>query len=306
MGRRGIILILFVLGISLALTAVLWPTWNKDEPFVIATASSTRGPVSLIRFDAGEKIPLRPNTPVHNHEIINVPERSEVVLDFPDGGQVKVLENSLVSVEHPDLSTDLNEVQVKKGEVQILSPSPTGVLYIVKWGNRVESKNYAPKTEEIIIDAAGTGLPPPAAGATPDASPQSSPAMTTPTPAGTVKNEAAKGTKERDEKGANTVAGVSSDGQGLSNEYVAGIIKSQKNNFHRCYLQMLQNFPNSKGRISINFIVENTGKVSAANIESSVFKDENFHKCLTEVITRTNFKPFKGNRISLKIPLKFE
>ncbi len=90
------------------------------------------------------------------------------------------------------------------------------------------------------------------------------------------------------------------------NNMIKTRLNNQKKRIYRCYSNILQKDNNSNGKISLSFILKETGKVESISISSSDFKEEGFHKCLKDIIVRTNFLPFKGSNITAYLPLKFQ
>lgn len=93
---------------------------------------------------------------------------------------------------------------------------------------------------------------------------------------------------------------------GLSPEYVQDVLKSQRNSFFKCYTQLLQRTPGVVGQATLSFTIAKTGKVTQPTVSSSNINDQAFRKCLTEALTRIEFKSFSGEPITTLFPLKFE
>lgn len=94
--------------------------------------------------------------------------------------------------------------------------------------------------------------------------------------------------------------------ESLSPEFIQDTLKTYRNNFFKCYTQLLQKTPGVAGQASISFTIERSGKVSNAEIASSSLADSDFKKCLIEAIRRVEFKAFSDEPISTVFPLKFE
>ena len=96
--------------------------------------------------------------------------------------------------------------------------------------------------------------------------------------------------------------------QDLSNAEIEQVMNSNKNNFFKCYTQLLQKAPGSKGEVTLSFTIENNGKISITEITamSLNFGNDDFKKCLIEVLKRIEFKKFRGPQIAAFFPLRFE
>lgn len=95
-------------------------------------------------------------------------------------------------------------------------------------------------------------------------------------------------------------------GGSLSEQEIQDVMGSHRTSFLKCYSQLLQKDPNAKGDATLTFTVENNGKVNGVEITSTSLKQEDFKKCLSEVMNRVEFRPFPGPPVSSLFPLKFE
>jgi hypothetical protein len=92
----------------------------------------------------------------------------------------------------------------------------------------------------------------------------------------------------------------------LNAQDISGVMNNYRPHFFKCYTQLLQKDPNAKGDVSLSFTVENSGKISASDVVSSTIQNEEFKKCLLEVLRRIDFHRFSGPPVSTLFPLKFE
>jgi hypothetical protein len=95
----------------------------------------------------------------------------------------------------------------------------------------------------------------------------------------------------------------------LTEEEIANTMNNNKNRFFRCYSRLVQNNPQVKGDVSLAFTIENSGHPNLLEINIHLtpkVSDEDFKKCLKDVITRIEFKPFTGPTVSTVFPLKFD
>lgn len=91
----------------------------------------------------------------------------------------------------------------------------------------------------------------------------------------------------------------------LSESEIATTMTNHKNSFYKCYSKLLQKQNSAKGDVALTFLIENSGQISDLNIQTS-FTDEEFKRCLRDVVGRIQFKPYKGVQISTYFPLKFD
>lgn len=113
----------------------------------------------------------------------------------------------------------------------------------------------------------------------------------------------------------------------LGNDDIIHTIKSQSGLLQRCYLSYIHRAgqaPNqpqpatanpspamgsasATGAVTLAFLIQNNGKVSDAKLVRSDFSDTTLNNCVTEVIERTRFKPFKGSAIPvLEFPVTLQ
>lgn len=93
---------------------------------------------------------------------------------------------------------------------------------------------------------------------------------------------------------------------GLAEDEISSLVGAQRGNFMKCYTNLLQRDPEAKGELSLNFTIENSGKVGVIEVNSPRLKNEDFRKCLSNVLARVQFRSFTGAAISTFFPLKFE
>lgn len=95
---------------------------------------------------------------------------------------------------------------------------------------------------------------------------------------------------------------------GLSEDEIFSLVGAQRGNFMKCYTNLLQKQSDAQGEVSLNFTIENNGKVGLIEVSSAQapMKEADFVKCLTQVLLRVEFRSFSGTPISTFFPLKFE
>jgi hypothetical protein len=91
----------------------------------------------------------------------------------------------------------------------------------------------------------------------------------------------------------------------LTEEEITSTMSNHKNSFYKCYSRLLQKKSAQKGDVTLTFMIDNSGHTSDLNIDTPI-KDEDFTRCLRDVVGRIEFKPFTGPQISAYFPLKFD
>ena len=96
------------------------------------------------------------------------------------------------------------------------------------------------------------------------------------------------------------------DGASLNEKEIQDVMGARRSSFMKCYTQLLQKDARAKGEVSLAFTVENSGKIGSVEMTSPNLQQEDFKKCLIDVVSRIEFPPFKGAPVSTLFPLKFE
>ncbi len=92
----------------------------------------------------------------------------------------------------------------------------------------------------------------------------------------------------------------------ISQVEIETILNAKKNDFFKCFGQLIQKFPQATGQVLVAFTIEKQGTTSKVEISKSDINDSHFKSCLSEVVARTRFRSFSGNPIATVFPLKFE
>lgn len=103
-----------------------------------------------------------------------------------------------------------------------------------------------------------------------------------------------------------TDAGLVSQPETLSNEYIDQVIVSRQPQLQKCWLSRLKVKPKLKGQIALQFEISRRGKVHDVKVADHTVDDNELQKCVMTVIERIPFRGFKGPEISLTYPITFE
>lgn len=98
----------------------------------------------------------------------------------------------------------------------------------------------------------------------------------------------------------------SADRRTLSTEEIQNTLDAQRTSFYKCYTQLLQKMPQAKGQTNLSFTIENSGQISNVTVSSSQINNDDFKKCVKEVLNRVTFRSFNGPVVSGTYPLQFE
>lgn len=94
--------------------------------------------------------------------------------------------------------------------------------------------------------------------------------------------------------------------ESLSQSKIEAILMNKKNDFFKCYGQLIQKDEQAHGQVLLSFDVQPYGKVMRVDISKTEIHQDVFLSCLKEVVLRTSFPKFKGKPVTTVFPLKFE
>ena len=100
------------------------------------------------------------------------------------------------------------------------------------------------------------------------------------------------------EKRAPTVSSIGKvESTGLDRDVVRRIVRAHINEVRSCYNAGLTNNPHLEGRVTIQFTVLPTGKVSGALVSENTTKEESVANCVAKAVRRWTFPSSKGTSI---------
>lgn len=92
----------------------------------------------------------------------------------------------------------------------------------------------------------------------------------------------------------------------ISQLEIENVLTGKKNDFFKCFGQLIQRDPQASGQVMLAFTIENQGTTTKLEISKSDIRDAAFKSCLLEVVARTRFRAFDGSPVATVFPLKFE
>jgi hypothetical protein len=92
----------------------------------------------------------------------------------------------------------------------------------------------------------------------------------------------------------------------ISQFEIENLLNSKKNDFFKCYGQVLQKNAQARGSVLLAFTILNQGQTSKVEVAKSDINESSFKSCLVEVVARTQFKAFSGPPVTTVFPLKFD
>lgn len=261
---------LILLGVlSVALSIFLSTQTEKQRPGakMLARVELNIGKAFVLRKNLTQKDQLKTRTSLYSLDSVETAADGDATLEFDSAYRIRVLENSLITVDQEGEHTVLI---IKRGDVQVENFGREGTVYISQEGSRWEATDYETVYRKKVAEGGTDSVP----------SPDSAPKATTTTPPPSTDS--------------------------LTASFIEDTLKLQRNSFFKCYTQLLQKTPGVVGQASVNFTISPSGKVIQASIASSNLQDADFKKCLLEAVKRIEFQPFDGGNISTVFPLRFE
>lgn len=219
----------------------------------------------------------------------------EMVLHFKKGAEIKLLPSSFVTLVRKANSTLLS---LRRGEIEILREGESDSVLVSQDGQDVPLQQYAPSNNqaEMWID-------PQALDTVKIVESQKSELSTT-------EGMATEITGAPISLAKTPLAPVSNQEQKQFQDQIRAMIADrvgrQKNHLFRCYTSLIQKKKNSHGKLDLHFTVNNLGKVEDPLIVKSEIEDPKFQACLIQIIKRTDFQSFQGQKVSTFLPLRFE
>ncbi len=92
----------------------------------------------------------------------------------------------------------------------------------------------------------------------------------------------------------------------LSQIEIESVLNRKKNDFFKCFGQLIQKNALAGGQVLISFTIEKNGLTSKIEISKSDIQDNTFKSCLVEVVARAKFRSFDGASVATVFPLRFD
>lgn len=93
--------------------------------------------------------------------------------------------------------------------------------------------------------------------------------------------------------------------QTLRQDQIKFVVNRKTPRIRMCYDTQLKRNPNLTGKLVINFVIENNGKVSSVRLKTRKFKGTYLDKCVKRTIRSWRFPKFSGDPVSVDYPFIF-
>jgi TonB family protein len=102
------------------------------------------------------------------------------------------------------------------------------------------------------------------------------------------------------------VCGVGAGGCGLPGDVIRRVVRAHINEVRYCYNQGLARDPSMRGRVTIGFTIDRTGRVPAAAVQDSTIGDHEVADCVAKAVRRWPFPtPPGGGHVMVTYPFVF-
>ena len=260
---------LITAGIALIVTALIIPSRSIDSigKKIIAQVIDIKGTATVEGLDQSDTAVIREKTKIKNLDVIKTKSSAEALLELSiNGDEIRILEKSHILFE-------------ENTEGSIILTIKEGDLVIENLGQKNETGKAAVK---VWIKKEGRQLSALDYAITNEKNSAASPL---------VKSKFISTIPKSDF---------------LAQSKIEEILNGKKNDFFRCYGQLIQKEEQAHGQLLLSFEILPTGKVASVNVTKSDINQPTFLSCLKEVVLRTIFPPFSGRAMTTVFPLKFD
>ncbi len=260
---------LITAGIALIGTALIIPSRSIDSigKKVIAQVISFKGSATVEGLDQTDTASIREKTKIKNLDVIKTKSSSEALVEIStNGDEVRILEKSHILFE-------------ENTEGSIVLTIKEGDLMIENLGQKTDAREPAVR---LWIKKEGRQLSALDYAITNEKNSASSPIEKSKFVSNIPKSDF------------------------LAQSKIEEILNAKKNDFFRCYGQLIQKEEQAHGQLLLSFEILPTGKVASVNVTKTDISQPSFLSCLKEVVSRTIFPPFSGRAMTTVFPLKFD
>jgi len=95
--------------------------------------------------------------------------------------------------------------------------------------------------------------------------------------------------------------------EGLSRDEVGKVIHAKISEIRYCYESSMLRKPELEGKLVIDFVISNAGRVRTANVKETSVQDERLNECILKRLARWEFpKPKSGVEVAVSYPFIFK
>jgi TonB family protein len=303
--------------------AIYWPQYfvslKMGQAGVLATVFSSRGSNEWISKKSLTHQKPQKSLSLRMNESLATGTDGVMVLKFKQGAEIRLLPSSFITLIRKANST---LIALRKGEIEVIREGEPNSVLISQGGQDRPLQDYHTTSVDasLWIDAQTLDT---VKSVTPINSSSESIHVSlegegsAPTPAldrSTIQSPVSESMGSSINLSSDPLSSISTkqvkNFESQIRSMISDRISRQKNHLFRCYSTLVQQ-ANAKseapqGKINLHFSVNNQGKVEDLLVLNSEIKDPKFQTCLIQVIKRTDFQPFQGQKVSTLLPLRFD
>lgn len=242
---------------------------------------------------------------IHHQDQVLVDKKSSLSLSFPNGTELRLLENTKAIVElwNPNDTNSPVYLTILFGDFELLRDGAKGKLFIIK-DRQLFSPSFRPKKKgfELTFKSSEIGI------ARPEINPHAEGSKANNPDEEIEREQAASQPAEpaptKEPLPSSTAA--SSIPDTLTNSYIEDTIVNQRGQFQKCQANSIRETGPVIGQVVISFTIDPGGKIDDAKILQTTIENQQLLNCLLSVFRNTPFQAFKGQPITRSFPLTFE
>jgi hypothetical protein len=242
---------------------------------------------------------------IHHQDQLLVDKKSSLFLSFPNGTELRLLENTKAIIElwNPSDTNSPIYLTILFGDFELLRDGTKGKLFIVK-DRQLFSPSFRPKKKafELTFKSSEIGIARRELNPNPEESKAENPNDSLEGEEATPQPATPNPTKEA--LPSSTVTNSIPDT--LTNSYIEDTIVNQKSQFQKCQANSIRETGPVNGQVVISFTIDPRGKIEEVKVLQTTIENQQLLNCLLSVFRNTPFQAFKGQPITRSFPLTFE
>lgn len=244
---------------------------------------------------------------IHHQDQILVDKKSSLSLSFPNGTELRLLENTKAVIElwNPNDTNSPIYLTILFGDFELLRDGAKGKLFIIK-DRQLFSPSFRPKKKgfELIFRSSEIGIARRELNPTPEEAKAENPNEVVEGEEATPQPASPTPTPKKETLPFSTATNSLPDT--LTNSYIEDTIVIQKGQFQKCQANSIRETGPVNGQVVISFTIDPRGKIDEAKVLQTTIENQQLLNCLLSVFRNTSFQAFKGQPITRSFPLTFE
>ncbi|MBK9038753.1 MAG: AgmX/PglI C-terminal domain-containing protein [Bdellovibrionales bacterium] len=242
---------------------------------------------------------------IHHQDQLLVDKKSSLSLNFPNGTELRLLENTKAIIElwNPNDTNSPIYLTILFGDFELLRDGTKGKLFIVK-DRQLFSPSFRPKKKEfeLIFKSSEIGI----ARRELNLIRRNRRLKIQMTALKVKKRHLSQLHLIQQKKPSPSSTVTNSIPDTLTNSYIEDTIVNQKSQFQKCQANSIRETGPVNGQVVISFTIDPRGKIDEVKVLQTTIENQQLLNCLLSVFRNTPFQAFKGQPITRSFPLTFE